>query len=169
MSFPTFSPHTTTEITVGSLPRRWGNHTFTGHNSPLYARDDELDEESPGFQMNTDFSMRYWQAGGAKKSQLLLGMGAYGRGFRLTDPADHGIYSPASGGSEAGKYTGTAGIIGYNEYCEKLFKDGEAPLWTQVRVSASEIFTKHLFESTRVQLCVKRLQSGRTSSTYNLT
>jgi GH18 family chitinase len=38
---------------------------------------------APGFQFNVDFSVKYWLAKGARKDQLLVGMGTYGRGFRL--------------------------------------------------------------------------------------
>ena len=30
------------------IDARWEGHAFTGHNSPLYARPDELEESSPG-------------------------------------------------------------------------------------------------------------------------
>ncbi len=59
------------------------NHTYTGHNSPLYAMPDELDETSPGYLMNTDFSIKYWLDLGARPEQIVLGVGAYGRGFLL--------------------------------------------------------------------------------------
>lgn len=116
----------------------WDGHTFTGHNSPMYALDEEVgDDEHPGYRMNSDYSMKYWIDGGARRDQLLLGMGAYGRGFRLTNPADNGFYAPASGPCEPGKYTGTGGINGYNEFCEKLYVNGELSLWTKVRVGSA--------------------------------
>ena len=100
--------------------------------SPLYGRPDETDESSPGFQFNTDFSVNYWLSKGAKKEQLLLGVGTYGRGFRLQDPAQNGFYAPAVGGIDAGYYTSTAGYWGYNEFCEKM--QNEMSQWTFVRV-----------------------------------
>ena len=122
-------------ISLKKLFCRWENHAFTGHNSPLYARPDELDETSPGFNFNTDFSVKYWLQKGAKKSQLLLGLGTYGRGFRLENPSENGLYAPATGGIDAGYYTSTAGFWGYNEYCEKMLT--EQSQWTIVRVRTS--------------------------------
>ncbi len=58
-----------------------------------------------GFQFNVDFSVSYWLEKGARKEQLLVGMGAYGRGFRLQDPAQNGLYAPAVGGIDPGYYT----------------------------------------------------------------
>ena len=117
---------------------RWGNHTFTGHNSPLYARPDELAEDSPGYQMNTDFSIRYWMSQGASPQQILLGMGAYGRGFNLVDGSNHGLYAPASSGIDPGMYTSARGFWGYNEFCEKMRT--EHSQWTTVRVSTKGFF-----------------------------
>jgi chitinase len=67
--------------------------------------------------------------------KLLLGVGAYGRGFRLKDPSDTGFYAPATAGIEQGPYTRQAGFWGYNEFCEKM--QGEQSQWTFVRVSLS--------------------------------
>ena len=82
-----------------------------------------------------DFSVNYWLAKGARNNQLLIGMGAYGRGFRLQDPSQNGLYAPAVGGIDPGYYTGTAGYWGYNEFCEKMLN--ERPQWTFVRVRLS--------------------------------
>ena len=40
------------------------------------------DPEHPGYGLNMNYSVNYWIDGGARPEQLLLGMGAYGRGFR---------------------------------------------------------------------------------------
>ena len=45
----------------------------TGHNSPLYALPSEEDPADLWHGLNTDFSMKYWVAGGARKDQLLMG------------------------------------------------------------------------------------------------
>ena len=57
---------------TGSTRFRWEGHTFTGHNSPMYARPEsgELDPESPGYQFNTDFSVNYWLQLGAKRETV---------------------------------------------------------------------------------------------------
>ena len=51
---------------------RWGNHTFTGHNSPLYSRPDETSESSPGYQLSTDFAIKYWLSLGTVVKSFLL-------------------------------------------------------------------------------------------------
>ena len=54
------------------LSFRWGNHTFTGHNSPLYSRPDETSESSPGYQLSTDFAIKYWLSLGTVVKSFLL-------------------------------------------------------------------------------------------------
>ena len=91
--------------------------------------------------MNTDFSMKYWIQLGAKPEQLLLGMGAYGRGFNLVDPSSNGLYAPASAGINAAMYTSSAGFWGYNEFCEK--RRGQESQWTVV-------YVRFIFRTTQV-------------------
>ena len=62
----------------------------------------------------------------------MLGVGAYGRGFKLKDPSDNGLYAPAINGIDAGPYLRSIGFWGYNEFCEKM--QSERPEWTFVRV-----------------------------------
>jgi len=106
-------------------------HTFTGHNSPLYGSPEEdNDEDSPGHHFNMNYSVNYWVGQGAKRSQLLLGLATYGRGFTLTNPEEHGLYAEARAGCQAGPYTGQAGYVGYNELCDRALLPGD---WTTVR------------------------------------
>ena len=44
-----------------------------------------------------------------------MGMGTYGRGFRLVSNEDTGMGAPASGPSTAGPYTREAGFLSYYE------------------------------------------------------
>ena len=118
---------------------RWGGHDFTGHNSPLYALPDDFDPSSPGYQMNTNFSMNYWLSLGARKDQLVMGVGAYGRGFKLTDANNNGFYAPASGPICKASFTATDGFWGYNELCEKLKSGGKE--WEVHRVNYLYSFT----------------------------
>ena len=111
---------------------RWKDHTFTGHNSPLYSRPDETSESSPGYQLSSDFAIKYWLSLGARPAKLLLGIGAYGRGFNLADPANNGLYAPATSGIDAAMYTNSAGFWGYNEFCEKMLT--QLDQWTFVWV-----------------------------------
>jgi len=107
------------------------NHTYTGHNSPLFGTPEEnADEKHPGHSFNTKASIDYWLKRGAKKSQLLVGLAAYGRGFTLRNPAENGLYAAATAGCEAGPYTQARGYLGYNEICDKVLLPGD---WTIVR------------------------------------
>ena len=99
----------------------------------MYARPDELDPGSPGYQMNTNFSMTYWLSLGARKEQLVMGLGGYGRGFRLVNPNDKGIYAPASGPIGKSSFSATDGFWGYNQLCE-IFVSEEND-WIVHRVS----------------------------------
>ena len=111
---------------------RWKDHAFTGHNSPLYTRPDETSESSPGYQLSSDFAIKYWLSLGARPAKLLLGIGAYGRGFNLADPANNGLYAPATSGIDAAMYTNSAGFWGYNEFCEKMLT--QLDQWTFIWV-----------------------------------
>ena len=99
----------------------------------MYATPEELDPASLGYQLNTDFSMNYWLSLGARKDQLVMGVGSYGRGFRLADPNNKGLYASASGPIEKASYTATDGFWGYNEWCEKF--SSERNEWMIYRVS----------------------------------
>eukprot|EP00095_Tigriopus_kingsejongensis_P010971 maker-scaffold270_size230592-snap-gene-1.18 protein:Tk10971 transcript:maker-scaffold270_size230592-snap-gene-1.18-mRNA-1 annotation:"hypothetical protein DAPPUDRAFT_232075" len=109
------------------------NHTFTGHNSPLYETPEEADPDHPGHFLNQAYAMEYFYQMGARKEQILMGMASFGRGFTLLDSSDNGLYAPAIAGCDAGYYTGTAGFWGFNEYCERMYLNGELDQWTLVR------------------------------------
>jgi len=109
----------------------WPGHPFTGHNSPLYGSPQEDDEDSPGYRQNIEFTINYYIDAGAKRSQILLGMAAYGRGFELCDPEDNGLYACATGGIEPGPWTQAAGYWGYNEICHNGVLDSDE--WVFVR------------------------------------
>lgn len=83
--------------------------------------------------MNTNFSMNYWVSLGAKKEQLVMGVGTYGRGFTLIDPNNNGVFAPASGPIGKASYTASDGFWGYNELCEKFITQRKD--WIVHRVS----------------------------------
>ncbi|GIY59439.1 chitotriosidase-1 [Caerostris darwini] len=88
----------------------------TGHNSPMYARPNENDEQKT---LNVDYAVRYWLNKGCPADKLILGMPLYGRSFTLKDAKNSGFEAPASKGN-AGEYTGEKGFLGYHEICKKL-------------------------------------------------
>lgn len=101
---------------------------FTGHNSPLYSSP-EIDY-GEFITFNQDYAVNYWLDKGADPSKLVLGMGLYGRGFILSNPANNGFYASANQPISAGPYTREPGIWGYNEICEKFA--AEPGTWTVV-------------------------------------
>ncbi|KAK3872392.1 hypothetical protein Pcinc_022519 [Petrolisthes cinctipes] len=96
----------------------------TGHNAPLYAREDETDDEKT---LNVDATLKMYLDSDAPPNKLVLGVGLYGRTFLLTDPNNPGISAPANTASAfAGPYTREDGFLGYNEICEKQTKEAGA-------------------------------------------
>lgn len=43
------------------------------------------------------------------------GMPTYGRSFKLSNPAKHGVHAPSSGGGTEGKYSKESGFLAYYE------------------------------------------------------
>merc|ERR1712055_482199 len=96
----------------------WENnsHPFTGHNAPLYGREEEEWEESPGYMFSVFDTLKIWMDAGAPAEKILMGFAQYGRGMTLTSPELwDGIYCPAKDGIPAGAYTQQDGIWGYLE------------------------------------------------------
>jgi len=100
---------------------------FTGHNSPLFVN--PTFDQGTDVWFNVDYTVNYFLDGGAPASKIVLGMPLYGRGFTLNNPADNGFYAPANQPIPAGPYTREAGILGFNEICEK----GIDTTWNVVR------------------------------------
>lgn len=89
--------------------------TVTGHNSPLYARADELGTDRE--MLNIDWAARYWADLGAPRDKIMLGMATYGRGFQLADPGNNGLGAPIAGPNTPGEFTREAGYLAYYEVC----------------------------------------------------
>ncbi len=87
----------------------------------MYSRSNEYGEQA---KLNVDWAVNYWLNNGTPKEKLILGMGTYGRSFRITGGNAPG--GPASGGAAAGVYTREAGFFSYYEVCQKLSQG-----WTQ--------------------------------------
>jgi chitinase len=72
----------------------------TGHHSGLYHRSVETDPIISSF--NVDFALNYWINGGFPKEKINLGLALYGRTFKLANPSQHSLGSPAKGAGTAG-------------------------------------------------------------------
>jgi len=94
----------------------WENnsHPYTGHNAPLYGREEEDGEESPGYLFSVFDTLKIWLDAGAPPEKTLMGFAQYGRGMTL-ETEETGIYCPAKDGIPAGPYTQQDGIWGYLE------------------------------------------------------
>ena len=56
-------------------------------------------------------------AQGMPSKKIVLGMGTYGRSFKLVNPNNNGLGAPASGKATPGKYTREGGFLSYYEIC----------------------------------------------------
>ena len=68
--------------------------------------------------MNVDWAVNYWLTNGTPKEKLVLGLGTYGRSFRITNGNNPG--DSAAGGASAGVYTRESGFLAYYEICQKI-------------------------------------------------
>jgi chitinase len=85
----------------------------TGQNAPLYPS--SVDVSANQKLLTVDAAIRGWIQRGADPQKISLGLGVYGRTYTLTNKNNHKVGSPVSGAGNGGKYTGEAGMLGYNE------------------------------------------------------
>ncbi|XP_059615564.1 chitotriosidase-1-like [Phlebotomus argentipes] len=103
----------------------WGEKI--GNNSPLYAK---AWEENQELLQNINAGVFYWLERGTPSQQLIVGVAAYGRGFKML--ADGNVPgSPHSGPSNPGPYTNDSGILGFNELCEKRLTENWQDFWDE--------------------------------------
>ena len=74
--------------------------TFTGHNAPLYRGSTESQDQAI---LNVNFTISYYIELGFPAEKIVLGLGAYGRSFTLSNSVQTTFGSPTSGGGTAGK------------------------------------------------------------------
>ncbi|XP_063595450.1 oviduct-specific glycoprotein-like [Penaeus indicus] len=99
----------------------------TGHNAPLYPRDDESAADK---MRNVEYTVKMYLDAGAPPEKVVLGLGFFGRSYLLQDPASNSIGAPSLPTAFAGPYTKEDGFLGYNEICEKqTLEQGQ---WTLV-------------------------------------
>ena len=72
---------------------------YTGHNAPLYGREEEDGEESPGYLFSVFDTLKIWLDAGAPPEKTLMGFAQYGRGMTL-ETEETGIYCPAKDGKK---------------------------------------------------------------------
>ncbi|XP_051004163.1 chitotriosidase-1 [Acomys russatus] len=86
----------------------------TGHNSPLYKRQEESGAAS---ELNVDAAVQLWLQKGTPASKLILGMPTYGRSFTLASSSDSRVGAPATEAGTPGPYIKEKGVLAYFEVC----------------------------------------------------
>jgi len=99
------------------------DHFFTGHNAPLYRREEEDYEGHPGWYFNVWDTLSVYLENGVPKEKIVMGIPLYGRGFVLNDTEQNGLYCGAHAGIPAGPYTRQKGIWGYQEIMQAKNND----------------------------------------------
>ena len=70
---------------------------------------------------NVHMTVKAWLNAGASADKLVLGLGAYGRSFKLKNKCNFQIGTHTAGKPNAGKYTGAVGFLAYYEICTMKF------------------------------------------------
>jgi len=100
----------------------WDN--FTGHNTPLFGRHEEDDENHPGHRFNLNDTVTYYIEAGMPKEKMIVGMATFGHGFVLPENTDEtGLYCPAIAGNPPGPYTRQEGFLEYYEILQAFNND----------------------------------------------
>merc|ERR1719310_565 len=81
----------------------------TGCNANLYATDE--DTALAEYPLSVSWAVDYWISKGASPQKLTMGIGTYGRGWKLESSSNAGYNAPANGGSTAGISTQQAGYM----------------------------------------------------------
>ena len=111
---------TKSDHTSNPIPGSWNTHT--GFNSPLYPRSSEKGDKR---LLNQQATVDTWIDGGCPASKLVLGLGMYGRTFKMKPKknGDNKAYSPSKGPGLAGNFTATAGFLSYRSEERRVGKE----------------------------------------------
>jgi len=94
------------------LRGKWESNT--GHHTALVG--------PPGEILTVNYAVQYWIDKGAPANKIALGLGTYGRAFKLVDRKNKGLGAPASGNPTTGQYTRESGFLAYYEICKMGLK-----------------------------------------------
>lgn len=114
-------------ISVMSYDYHGAFDNYTGHNAPLFAREDDVD---PTF--NVAFGINYWISNGAPAEKLNMGLPLYGRVVQLADDKKNEIGAKIVGAGEEGPYSTEAGILYYREICQYLKQKEWTERWDPI-------------------------------------
>ena len=90
----------------GSWENKIGHHTNTDPNVNPH---------------NVRKTVKTWLDAGASADKLVLGLGSYGRSFKLKNKCSFHFGADAAGKAKAGTYTGEGGFLAYYEICTMKF------------------------------------------------
>ena len=90
----------------GSWERELGHHTNTNLGAQPH---------------NVHQTVKAWLDAGASADKLVLGLGSYGRSFKLKSKCDFKVGATSIGKGKAGKYTREGGFLAYYEICTMRF------------------------------------------------
>lgn len=112
-------------ISVMSYDYHGAFDNYTGHNAPLYAREDDED-----LTFNVAFGINFWrQYRGVPSEKLIMGLPLYGRSVELEDESKHGVMENIVGPGENGTYSTEAGVLYYREICQNFDNDDWIKEW----------------------------------------
>lgn len=114
-------------ISVMSYDYHGAFDNYTGHNAPLYPRQDDLDQT-----FNVGFGINYWLASGVPPEKLIMGLPLYGRTVQLKDENNNGLLQVAVDAGEMGMYSGEPGFLYYREICPHFENDEWIKKWDPV-------------------------------------
>ncbi|KAK3739100.1 hypothetical protein QZH41_018244 [Actinostola sp. cb2023] len=89
--------------------------SVTGHHTALTG--------PPGDKLTVNFAVEYWISQGAPANKIALGMGTYGRAFKLVDRTNNGLGAAViKYDGIKGQYTDETGYLAYYEICTMNLK-----------------------------------------------
>jgi len=111
------------QINLMTYDMHGGWESRTGCNANLYATAEDVAYGGgvgagvavQGYPLSVSWAVDYWIAAGADPLKLTMGIGTYGRGWKLADPNNTGYNAPASGSSTPGASSKEAGYLAYYE------------------------------------------------------
>jgi len=104
----------------------------TNFNAPLYAT--EQDTALKGYPLSASWAVDYWLERGASANKLVLGMGTYGRGWKLASAGQNqGALSAANGAASRGPLTQMMGYLAYSEIQDLIQNQGATRYWDDAR------------------------------------
>lgn len=101
--------------------------SYTGHNAPLYGREDDEDHT-----FNVEFGINLWLSYGIPPEKLIIGLPLYARAVQLSDETKNGLAESTVGAGEKGTYSAEPGVLYYREICQNFENDDWIKNWDPI-------------------------------------